>query len=287
MMLSAACFAVVAALVRHLSAEHHPVQVAFFRNIFSLLFMVAVFRGAGLSSLRSPQLGMHVLRSLSAIAAMMCWFTALALMPLAEATALSFTSPLFATAGAALILGEAVRLRRWSAVAAGFIGALILLRPGLETVTPAAILALVAAFFIASSGLFVKFLSRRDSPLTIAMFMAVLTTPISLIPALWVWTAPDAETLLWCLLLGAAASGVQLFYANALSLAEISAVLPFDFSRLIFTALAAFMVFGETPDHWTWVGAAVIFSATLYTARREARVSGQETGPVSRTPPDP
>jgi drug/metabolite transporter (DMT)-like permease len=154
-------------------------------------------------------------------------------------------------------------------------------------VSPAALLALGMAFFTATSGLIVKTLSRRDTPLTITLYMAVLTTPISLIPALFVWTTPSPDAWLWCLFLGAAASGVQFCLANALSLAEYSAVLPFDFSKLIFSALAGILVFSETPDIWTWIGAAVIFSSTLYSARREAKAAGGTGKGVTRPPPDP
>lgn len=134
MVLSTAIFATGNILIRHATSEVHPFQVAFFRNAFSLLCLLPLVAGTGLT-LRTNRLGLYLSRSATSLCAMLTWFYGLSVVPLADATALAFTLPLFATIGAALFLGETVRLRRWIAVVVGFVGVLIILRPGAGSLT--------------------------------------------------------------------------------------------------------------------------------------------------------
>ena len=216
---------------------------------------------------------------------MMLWFSALSTMPIADVTALTFTSPLFSVVGAAVILREAVGPRRWTAVLIGFAGTLIILRPGMTELAPGAMMALCSAVFMSAIALSVKSLSRTDPAANIVLVMALLTTPLSLIPALFVWTWPPLEIWPWLVLTGLGATGVQMGMAKAMSAADITAVLPFVFTRLIFTALAGYLVFGEVLDFWTGAGAAVIFTASFYMARREARLARERE--AAATPPQP
>jgi drug/metabolite transporter (DMT)-like permease len=129
MVTAAALFSLLNLLIRHGSTELHPFQVAFFRNFFSLMFMLPWLAKAGFGGLHTRKAWLYTTRSLTGLAAMLTWFYALSVMPLGEAVALSFTTPLFATIGAALFLGEVVRLRRWSATVVGFLGVLVIIRP--------------------------------------------------------------------------------------------------------------------------------------------------------------
>ena len=210
---------------------------------------------------------------------MFLWFTALTMLPLAGATSLSFTAPLSATFGAALFLAEDVRLRRWPAVGLGFVGALIILRPGIEVVTPGALLMLTGSVFLATSILLVKVLGRTESPKTMVLMVALIAIPISAIPLFWVWEMPQGITRLWLACVGAVATGGHLIFNRAMVSADASAVLPYEYSRLIFAALIGFFVFSEVPDAWTWVGRLVIFSAGTYIANRgiAARKAGRKT----------
>ena len=271
MVVACLAFAVVSILVRHLGETLHPLQIAFFRNAFSLLWLTPWVLMTGRAAFRTRHFGRHLLRAASGAVAMSCLFSAMVLMPLAEVNALTFLSPVLATAGAALFLGETVRKRRWFAVGVGFLGAMIVLRPGVQVLQPAAFLALGAAVFIAVTMLILRWLALTEKPSTTVLYMNLLLTPISLPPALWVWQAPGADQWGWIVLLGLAATGVQLCLARAFAAAEASQVLPFDFSRLLFVAIAAYLFFGEVPDLWTWVGAAVIMGATIYIAHRETR----------------
>ncbi len=274
-LLSCACFSGIAALIRHVSTGLHPFEIVFFRNLFGLMFMVPWFLTRGRASLRTSRPLVHGFRALSGVGAMLCWFTAVTLMPLAEAAALSFVAPLFATAGAAAFLGEQVGVRRWAAIVVGFVGALVILRPGAGVIVMPALLVLLGACFTATTMLLVKTLSRQDPPGTIVLYMGLLITPISAVPAVFVWEAPSALELAWLVAIGMFGTVGHIALARAFAVADATAVMPVNFSRLIFTALLGYVVFGERADVWTWVGAGVIFSATVFTAHREARRTKQ------------
>jgi drug/metabolite transporter (DMT)-like permease len=272
MIVSCACFAVLTAIIRYTTADVHPFQVAFLRNLFGLMFMLPWVWHVGRIGLQTQRFRLHATRSILTLGTMLCWFTAVSLLPLAEVTALSFTAPLFATVGAAFFLGERLRARRWTATLVGFAGAMILLRPGVEAFTPAAGLALAASAIMAVSMLVIKSLSRTEPPAVVVLYTGVLVTPIALIPALFVWTNPQLHLWPWLVAMGPFATIGHLALVRAFASAEATAVLPFDFSRLIFAALLGFFFFAERPDAWTWVGGAVIFVATAYTARRESQL---------------
>lgn len=275
MVASCAGFAAMTVIVRLVAAEIHPIEIGFFRNLFGLLFLAPWLARAGLANFRTRRLAMHGLRAVSGTVSMVFWFIGIVLMPLAEATALSFTAPLFATAGAGLFLGETVGWRRAAATIVGFAGALVVLRPDLAALTLPAMLVLGSSAFTAVSMLSVKSLSRTDSATTIVLYMGLLTTPLSAVLAAFVWTTPSLWALVWMMGLGLVATLANLAFVRAFAAADASAVLPFDFSRLPFTALLGYAYFGERPDGWTWIGAAIIFGATLYTAHREAVLAGR------------
>ena len=266
-------FSIMNYLVRLAGQELNPIEVAFFRNLFALLFMMPWLLRVGRSGLATRRLGGHVWRALFGMGAMFCWFYSVTLMPLAEAVSLNFTVPLFATAGAALVLGEVVRARRWTATVVGFLGVLVILRPGFTDVTWVTGLPIVAAAFMACATLFVKSLSETESPNTIVLYMNLLLTPLSLVPAVFVWQWPSTTTLSYMALLGLLAAAAHIALTRAYAVADASAVLPLDYTRLPFVAAIAFLAFGEVPDLWTWVGAGIIAGSALYIAHREMRIT--------------
>lgn len=251
----------------------HPFQIAFFRNVFALAIMLPWLLHHGGVPLKTERLNMHLGRAAVGLVAMLCWFSAVAYLPLAEAVALNFTVPLFATAGAAIFLGEVVRARRWSATAVGFLGVIIILRPGLVEITPVMALPVIAAGFMACSMLFVKSLSRTEAPATVVLYMNLLLTPLSLVPALFVWRWPSLGELGLGVFIGFCAVTAHIAFTRAFARADASALMPFDYARLPFVAGLGFLLFAEVPDAWTWVGAAVIAGAAIYIAQREARVA--------------
>ena len=263
-------FAAMTALIRQASSEMHIFQVVFFRNAFALLFMLPWLLQQGVGVLRTGRIRLYGLRALVNLVGMIAGFTALTMIPLAEATALSFTIPLFATFGAALVLRELVGPRRWMAIIVGFLGTLIILRPGIETFSLGAGLALLNALSIAITILIVKSLTRTERPETIVTYMVLLMTPISLIPALFVWQAPGFGGVCWGAGVAAAGTLGHLFITRAYALSPIAPLQPFEFIRLPLIAVIAFLAFGEVPTLWTWLGGTVIFTAALYVTHREA-----------------
>jgi len=285
MTLAAAAFAVLIGLIRYIAEQYdqHPFEIAFFRNLFGLVFMLPWLFRVGFSALKTKRLGLYTIRSMFGLIAMLTWFTAVTIMPLAEAVALSFTVPLFATAAAPFFLNERVGWRRCSATVIGFLGTMIVLRPGAGIFDPAALLVLIAAVAWAATVIMIKLLSRTESAAAIVTYMLLFVTPISLIPALFVWKTPQLEAWPALVALGVSASIGHLAMTRAFAVTDVTAVLPFDYLRLPFVAIIGFFVFTQVPDFMTWVGGAIIALASIYIAEREARLKRTAITPVSAT----
>ena len=277
MILSTLCFAVMHAAVRHVSQSLPPFQVAFFRNLFGLMFLLPILAAGGFAQLRTNRIGLHALRGVINIAAMLMFFTAVSTTPLAKVTALSFTAPIFAAALSVLVLRERFRAHRWSALVAGFIGMLIVLRPGFAVVETGALLAVSAAALWSVAMIIIKMLSRTESSVAIVAWMGIFLCAFSIGPALWVWQPIVGMAWFWLVFIGLTGSLAQVSLSQALKETDTTAVLPYDFLKLIWTALLGAWLFGEIPDQYTFIGAGVIFSASLYIAHRERRrAQGQE-----------
>ncbi|MBT5415314.1 MAG: DMT family transporter [Rhodospirillaceae bacterium] len=201
--------------------------------------------------------------------------TAVTMLPLVDAVSLNFTAPIFVTIMASLILRETVRLRRWTAVAIGFGGMLVIVRPGFQEFNLGHLLVMGDAIIWAAAVILVRILSRREPPIVIVSHMFVWVTPLSLIPTLFVWVWPSPQIWLWMVAMAACSTVGHILATRALAAAEASAVMPFDYIRLIFFASAGYLFFGELPDEWTLVGAAIIVASSLYIMRREAIVARQ------------
>ncbi|NIM28785.1 MAG: EamA family transporter [Gammaproteobacteria bacterium] len=258
------------ASVRHISDGMHPFEITFFRNLFGLVAILPLAVRAGLASMKSRQPGLQLLRSGFGLAAMLTWFYGLSVVPIAQATALSFTSVIFGSIGAAIILGERMRLRRWSAVVAGFVGTLVILRPGLATADPAALIVLLSSLCWAGALLTVKRLSSTDSVVCIVTWNSILLTLLSLPVALPVWVTPNGEQLLWLLVIGVLATLGHLAMTGAFKASEATVVFPVDYMRLVWASVIGYLAFSEIPDLWTWLGGTIIFASTTYIAYREA-----------------
>ena len=266
-------FSTMGVFIKLSSSQLHPLEVVFFRNFLALFFLTPWIFKQRATVFKSNRKKLYTLRAVFNVVGMAAGFTALTLIPLAEATALSFTAPLFATLGAALILGEVVRQRRIIAIFFGFIGMLIILRPGIEAISPGALLAIANAITIAITVLIVKKLTTTEKPITIVAYMALLQTPMALIPALFYWEWPSLITWTWLFCLAGAGTIGHLMYTKAIQLAEVSQLQPIDFVRLPIIALFGYIVFAEQPGIWVWIGGAVIFLSTAYVTHREASIS--------------
>jgi drug/metabolite transporter (DMT)-like permease len=273
MAFGAVCVAVQNGVIRVVSDDIHTFEVVFFRNLFGLLAMLPLLGGVGLGMFRANNPGRLMLMSTWHLLGMVCYFLAILYLPIAEVTALAFSKPLFATIGAALVLREVVRARRWSAVALGFLGVLIVLQPGAQTISPYAALVLLGALLGAATSLMIKRFTATEGVSTIVWYQALFATVLALPLCLLYWRTPDAVGWLLLLSIGALGTLSWLTMTRAFFLVDASVVVPFEFLRLPFAALVAYLWFAEVPSVWTWLGGALIFGATAYIAEREARLS--------------
>lgn len=272
MCLSTVAFSIMHGLVRYVSDVLPPFQIAFFRNIFGLAFLLPLLMRSRFKILRTQRIGLHALRGVINIGAMLMFFTALSLSPLAKVTALSFTAPIFMAVLAVVFLGERFRVYRWLAILFGFAGMLIILRPGFVALDTGAVLVICAAALWAVAMLIIKILSRTESSVTIVAYMGIFLGIFSVFPAIWVWQPFGLSTLFWMVLIGLFGTVAQMTLSQALKETDPTALMPFDFLKLIWTAIIGAWFFAEIPDAFTWVGAAVIFSSGLFIAYRERRL---------------
>jgi drug/metabolite transporter (DMT)-like permease len=271
-----ALFGALAAFARAaMNAGLHPFEVVFLRNLLATLMLSPLLFWRGTSLLRSSQLSLYGLRVLVSLFSMLAWFYALALIPIGEVTAISFLAPVFGTLGAILLLGERVRLRRWTAILVGFLGAMIILRPGMAPLGLGQACAVFNAMSIGIVAVMIKQLTAVDDPDKIVFLTNLMLTPLSLGPALLVWTWPTPEALLPVLGLGLTAVLGHIALVRGYAATDASLAMTFEFSRLPFSVAVAYLAFGETIDAWTWVGAAIIFASAVYITRREARLAAQ------------
>lgn len=270
---ASAFFAVMIGCIRALAEDLPPLQIVFFRNLFSFICMLPWLAMAGLSVMRTQHHRLYLGRSMVGFVSMCLWFTGVAYLPLNESTALSFSAPLFASVGAVIFLGEVIRARRWTATVIGFLGTMIILRPGFAELTWPQGIILASAITSGINAVMVKQLTRTESPNAIVTYMTLYILPFSLVAALFVWVTPPSHTWPIIFLMGLCATFGHLGITRAFACMDASSVTALDFSRLPFVALVAWFAFEEAPDVWTWIGAAVIVSATVYITHREAVIA--------------
>jgi drug/metabolite transporter (DMT)-like permease len=278
-------FSVMHALIRHVGETQHPFEMAFFRNLFGFIVLAPFFVRYGFGILRTERLGLHAVRGTVHVGSMLLFFTAVNVAPLATVASMTFTAPLFVTLGAVLLLGERIRYRRIGALVCGFAGVMIVLRPGAGDLEIGALMALGSSCIWASALLLIKILSRTESSITLTAYMALFLTPLSAIPAAFVWQWPSLEELGWLVLMGSVGTTGHLCLAQAFREADATTVLPFDFLRLIWASLLGYFLFGQVPEVLVYVGGAIIFASTVYLAYREAVVSRRNKKAADPDPP--
>ncbi len=269
MLFSTVLFGLMAVVIRLASETQHPFEIAFFRNLFGLLFTLPLLFKHGPGLLKTSKLPLYLLRCAIGTVGMMAGFWAIVHLPLAQAVAISYSTPLFVTIGAVWVLGETVRARRWAAVLIGFIGVIILLRPDADTFTGASLVALLAAVMSASVAISIKFLTRTESPDAIVVFTTALWVPMSLVPALLFWQTPSGITWLWLVLAGLFGTVAHMCWTRALQLGDASILTPISFMQVLVVGVFGWWLFDESVDRYTLIGALIIFGSNLYLAHRE------------------
>jgi drug/metabolite transporter (DMT)-like permease len=275
--LSMALFAGLAVFSRAaMNAGLHPFVVLFIRNVCAVAMLLPLLAWRGRSLLRAAEPSLYVWRVAVSLLSMVAWFYAIFLIPIGELTAIGFLSPLFGTLGAIFLLGERVRWRRWAALIVGFAGAMIILRPTGSALGVGQLCALVSAVAGGLTVVLLKQLTQRDDPDKIVFITNIMLTPLSLVPALFVWSWPTAEMLPLLLGIGLCAVLGHVALVRGYAVTDASLAQTFEFSRLPFAVAIAYAAFGETIDRWTWLGAAIIFASAVYITNREARLRAQQ-----------
>ncbi|WP_438994242.1 DMT family transporter [Pseudemcibacter sp.] len=271
MLLSCVLFSIMGGLIRYLSINDiHPFMTAFIRTFFAILFLIPTFSKVGFKGLKTERLGLHFFRGVISAFAVIASFYAVSVIPLAVSTSYSFAAPIFATILAAIFLKERIRLPRITAVIVGFIGVLILLRPGSVPFNSGVAAALIGAFTVAFAIICIRSLSQTDKPNVVAIYSLLFTLPISFVVALTEWTIPKPELWWAVIMVGLCAALAQYSISKAFSQSEATAILPIDFTRLIFAAFIGYFFYSEVPDFYTFLGASVILASAVYAAHREA-----------------
>jgi len=281
MLLSVSLFTGSHGFVRGVGKTIHPYEIAFFASVFSFAFYLPWLLRTKFQPLRTQKFHVHFIRSFFNAGGLTTWYIAISLVPLADATALALTSPLFTTIGAVIFLGERAHLRRWTALGVGICGALLIVRPGFQSVSYGFLFVLLSIILASGSRIFAKQLTKTDKPVTIGAWVALLQIPITFCLAFYVWRWPDLTQLAMLAAVGFMVGGAHFTMTMAYNRSEVSALEPFNFIRLIIAALIGFFVFSELPDIWTWAGGAIIVASTSYIARREAVLSREAKFPAA------
>jgi drug/metabolite transporter (DMT)-like permease len=263
------CFATMDAIAKALMDDHPPLQVIWARYAAqtALVLLLVARRLRSVARTRYP--GLQAFRSALLFGATLTGFQAFASMPLAEATAVFEIAPLCITALAALLLGEKVGPRRWAGVAVGFLGAMLIVRPGLATFQPAALWAMAGALCFAGYSIATRFLGRDESAWTTFLYTGALGTLAASCVAPFFWVTPTPRDAVLMAAMGVIGGAGQFLVILAFTAAKASAIAPFTYAGLLWATLWGLVVFGDAPDLWTIAGAALIVGSGLYVWRRE------------------
>jgi drug/metabolite transporter (DMT)-like permease len=278
-------FSCMDAMIKWVSAVHPVGQIIFFRNVFAFIPVFIFMRQAGgLSLLRTKRPGHHVLRGLFGIASMVCIFSAFALLPLAEAVALSLSWPIFLTALSVPLLGEKVGIRRWSAVIAGFVGILIMTRPGASAFQPAALLAVGGALFYALAMISIRRLGLTEPAATTVFYFTAFAAVLATLSLPLQWVTPDPLNLVLLIGIGLLGGFAQLAMTQAFRLAPVALIAPFDYGALVFAVLFGYLIWRDVPDPYIIVGAVIVVASGLYILHRETTLGKLRQGRPPVTP---
>jgi len=271
--LSIVFFSIMVIFIRKASENLHILEVVFFRNLLAFIVMLPLLTSTGLAAIKMNNTKLFFMRGFFGAIGMLAGFTCLTLIPLAQATAISFSKPIFITIGATIFLGEIIKARRIAAIIIGIIGMLIIVQPGVNSLSFGIMLAIIAALAHSVNALIVKKLTLTDSPQAIVTWMVIILIPITFIPAITVWQWPSFET--WLYLWGIAIVGTLAHFSwtKSYTMAEITSLESIEFIKLPIMALFGWMIFSEIPGTWTWIGGSIIFMSTIYISRREAKAT--------------
>lgn len=275
-LISTTAFSAMNVGVRAIAGELHSTLIVMLRCLLTLVLLAPFIAYQGASILRTSRLPQHVARGVVGGIGMIGWTYSVSILPVTYATALSFTAPLFVTLLAMLFLGEAVGRDRWLALIIGFIGTWIILRPDAHSFDSRALIVLLTSIFWATTGILIKSLSATEPPLRMVFYMNVFMALLAAPFGLYHWAMPSLHVWAVLVVIAICSLIMHISMVRAYALAPLVTLMPFDFTRLISTALFAYLLFGETSDITTWLGAAIIIASAAFMARRDIRASAVE-----------
>ncbi len=270
MLLSGLLFVGVTVIVRYLGTNMPAVEAALIRYVFGLIFLIPMIIRFPWRELNRNRLTLYSLRGLAHGVAVMLWFYAMARIPIAEITAVGYTTPIFTAVGAVLIFRERIHARRFGAILVGFIGMLVILRPGLEVVQAGSLAQVVSALCFAVSYLFTKKLTYSESPTNILVMLSIVCTLVLLPGGIMQWRDPTATELFWLALTALFATCGQYAMTRSFAAAPLTVTQPFSFLQLVWAVAFGFLLFGEIPDIWVITGGLIILCAVTYLTYRES-----------------
>ncbi len=251
-------FSLMAISGRELSVELSTSQILFVRSVVGLLIMIIAMSCIGWGQVKTKKIEIHILRNIAHFLGQYAWFYGIALISLVEVFALEFTMPFWAAILAVVLLGERISLKRVLSISLGFIGVLIMLRPGLQIISPAALVVLGAAFLYAFAHTFTKYLSGFDAPAAIVFYMAAIQFVIAIVFCFQDLVWPSLRLLPWTIGVGVFALTANYSLTRAFKLSDLSVVMPIDYLRLPFIALVGFVFYDENPDAWVLLGGSIV-----------------------------
>lgn len=273
MLASVFTFTLMDVLIKHLGGSYPVVQMLFFRTVLAMLpLSLIIWQAGGLKILKTERLPVHLLRAGFGMTAMYCVFSAITLMPLADATAIIFAAPLFLTALSVPLLGEAVGPRRWAAVTVGFVGILVILDPGEGMFTTGAFFAVASALFMALAMIVVRKLGATEHAACISFYFTccgIVVSTIGLV-ASGSWITPNLQDFGLLCMIGILGGIAQFIMTQGFRLAEAAVISPLKYTQMIWAALLAYLIWDEAPDTRLWIGAAIVIGSGLYMLHREA-----------------
>ena len=268
--------ALMASGVKYLSNDLNPFTICFFRCLIGLIIVLPFIIKNKFKAIKSKNIKLQFYRSFINVISMITWFSAIGIMHLEKATALGFTTPLFTTILAVIILREVIRAHRITALFIGFLGVLIIIRPGYLPIESGTLLMLIASFSFSIVLIMVKKLSDIDSSLTIIFYHLLFMTPLTFVIAIFFWEGINFSQFFIFVLMGSAGLISHWCLAQAFKLSDTTFIMPFQFTKLIWASFIGYVIFAESPDKWTWFGGIVIFASVIYITYREAFIKQQD-----------
>ena len=264
-------FSTMVALIKFAGQNLHVTQILFIRQLVMVLIVLPGIISHFPESLKTSRLDLQIYRIIGALIAMLFGFYAIIHMPLAEATAIGFAKSFFVTIAAIIILKEKVGPRRWIAVLIGFFGVIIMVQPGTDGFN---IISLYALTGSAAAGLvmvIIRKLSQTDTPTTILTYQAIAVGVIVAIPAWYYWKSPSLNEWILLIAIGIISYGAQMLNVYAYKWGEASLLASIDYVRLLYSTAFGYLLFSQIPGPYTWIGSAIIISASIYTIQRERK----------------